>query len=283
MSPEQVRASGDIDMRTDIWSLGCVLFELLTGRPPFDARSITMLTAAILEERAPRLSSRRPDAPPELEKVLVRCLEKDPNRRFQDVGELATALYPFAPRRARLSAERCRHVLRAAGLSQATPEIASEPPPGFGRTKDAQKKTTSSRKASIRSYLLARLAFVSQHRAKAAIVLGASMLVCAAAFWLLASRAPAPPSVDPSAATNSLPPAPPDPSPGSALGTSESLPSPTFLAVEPAATIAPPNGTPTPARSKSPASPSASASSKSSPTSAPRPATSSAQELDVGF
>src|SRR5205823_2736512 len=139
---------------------------------------------------------------------------------------LATALYPFAPRRARVSAERCRHVLRAAGLSQATPEIASEPPPSYSRAKEAAKKTakktTSPRKARVLSNLRARVAFVSQHRAKAALVAGASLLVVAAALWLRPARAPAHPSVDPSVATDFLPPAPLAPSPGSALGTSDS-------------------------------------------------------------
>jgi serine/threonine-protein kinase len=132
MSPEQIRASSDIDPRTDIWSLGCVLFELLTGHPPFEAPSITLLTATILEQAAPLLRAQCPDAPAELEAVVARCLEKDPSRRYQDVGELAIALYPFAPRRARLSAERCCYVLRSAGLSQATLELSSVHPPPIG-------------------------------------------------------------------------------------------------------------------------------------------------------
>jgi serine/threonine-protein kinase len=129
MSPEQIRASNDIDPRTDIWSLGCVLFELLTGHAPFEAPSITLLTATILEQAAPLLSAQCPEAPQELEAVVGKCLEKDPNRRYQDVGELAVALYPFAPRRARLSAERCCYVLRSAGLSSATVDLSSVHPP----------------------------------------------------------------------------------------------------------------------------------------------------------
>jgi len=131
MSPEQIRASSDIDSRTDIWSLGCVLFELLTGHAPFEAPSITLLTATILEQAAPLLRTQCPEAPPELEAVVAKCLEKDPNRRYQDVGELAIAIYPFAPRRARLSAERCCYVLRTAGLSQANLEVSSNHPPSM--------------------------------------------------------------------------------------------------------------------------------------------------------
>ena len=136
MSPEQIRASNDIDPRTDIWSLGCVLFELLTGHAPFEAPSITLLTATILEQAAPLLRGQCPDAPAELEAIVARCLEKDPNRRYQDVGELAIALYPFAPRRARLSAERCCYVLRSAGLSQVTLDHNSTRPPPNMDTSD---------------------------------------------------------------------------------------------------------------------------------------------------
>jgi serine/threonine-protein kinase len=131
MSPEQIRNSSDIDPRTDIWSLGCVLFELLTAHAPFEAPSITLLTATILEQAAPLLREQCPEATRELEAIVAKCLEKDPNRRYQDVGELAVALFPFAPRRARLSAERCCYVLRSAGLSQASVELSSIHPPSM--------------------------------------------------------------------------------------------------------------------------------------------------------
>jgi eukaryotic-like serine/threonine-protein kinase len=133
MSPEQIRGSTDIDGRSDIWSLGCVLHELLTGHAPFEAPSITMLTAMILERPAPLLRERRPDLPAEIEPVFARCLEKDPNQRFQNISELATALYPFAPRRARLSVEHCSHLLRNAGLPRAPIKLSSAPPPNGGR------------------------------------------------------------------------------------------------------------------------------------------------------
>jgi serine/threonine protein kinase len=130
MSPEQIRASKDIDARTDIWSLGCVLYELLTGTAAFDAPSLTQLSATILEQSAPPLRALCPNAPLELEAIVLRCLEKDANRRFHDVGELAIALYTFAPRRARISAERCCYVLKSAGLSNAEFELPSVMPPG---------------------------------------------------------------------------------------------------------------------------------------------------------
>jgi serine/threonine protein kinase len=129
MSPEQIRASKDIDARTDIWSLGCVLYELLTGSAAFDAPSLTQLSATILEQSAPPLRALCRNAPLELEAIILRCLEKDPARRFHDVGELAIALYPFAPRRARISAERCCYVLKSAGLSNAEFELPSVLPP----------------------------------------------------------------------------------------------------------------------------------------------------------
>jgi serine/threonine-protein kinase len=210
MSPEQIRASSDIDPRTDIWSLGCVLFELLTGHAPFEAPSITLLTATILEQAAPLLRTQCPEAPAELEAVIARCLEKDPNRRYQDVGELAVALYAFAPRRARLSAERCVHVLRSAGLSQATLELSSiNPPPGNGSDntimvpgKPAATRTTGPAAVSMREVQVPR-----SGRSKTVVMLGVVAIAAAATFAFLRQRSA--PTLAPTPAVAAPAPAPP--------------------------------------------------------------------------
>ena len=133
MSPEQMRSSKDVDAQTDIWALGIILFELLTGRPPFRADSVTELAITVASEPAPAIRSFRPDVPSELEAVIFRCLEKDRRRRYRNVAELALALLPFAPKRARGSVERISGIIQAAGLS--TSALATPLPP---RTVGAQ-------------------------------------------------------------------------------------------------------------------------------------------------
>jgi serine/threonine-protein kinase len=98
MSPEQTRSSARADARTDIWALGVVLFELMTGTTPFDAENAVGLAAAIMTQPAPRLRERRPDAPPALEKIVARCLEKNPEARFESIEALAAVLSAFASR-----------------------------------------------------------------------------------------------------------------------------------------------------------------------------------------
>jgi len=95
MAPEQMRSSKRVDGRTDIWALGTTLHELLTGHPPFEAKTMPELFAMILQDPPPRLVDRRPDMPPALEVVVARCLEKDPEKRYADVNELARALGPL--------------------------------------------------------------------------------------------------------------------------------------------------------------------------------------------
>jgi serine/threonine-protein kinase len=131
MSPEQIRRSDQVDARSDIWSIGCVLFELLTGVTAFDEPSLLELSAAILERDPVPLLTLRPDAPEEMELILLRCLHKDPNQRYQNVAELTMALYPFGPRRARISAERCYHMLKNAGIITTDLELASAYPPSL--------------------------------------------------------------------------------------------------------------------------------------------------------
>jgi serine/threonine protein kinase len=95
MSPEQLISSRDVDKRSDIWSLGVVLFELLTGALPFVGDTIPELCVRIRETPTPSLRGRRADLPADLEVVVLRCLEKQPARRFATISELAAALRPF--------------------------------------------------------------------------------------------------------------------------------------------------------------------------------------------
>jgi serine/threonine-protein kinase len=127
MSPEQMHMTKNVDARTDIWSLGVILFELLTGRPPFDAEAVTQLAIRIVNEPAPPLRSLRADAPAALEQVIATCLEKDRARRYQTVGDLAVALLEFGSKQARRSVESVLGTLRKAGISGAV--LPSQFPP----------------------------------------------------------------------------------------------------------------------------------------------------------
>ncbi|MEO8553418.1 MAG: protein kinase, partial [Kofleriaceae bacterium] len=92
MSPEQCRGSGDIDHRSDIYSLGCVIFAMLAGRPPFEGNGTGELIVAHLQEPAPLLASRVANVPPVIDEILQRCLAKEPGDRFASMSELADAL-----------------------------------------------------------------------------------------------------------------------------------------------------------------------------------------------
>lgn len=115
MSPEQIRRPKSVDIRTDIWSLGSILYELLARDPPFSADSPLALLAAVVSDPLPSIRLVRPDVPPELEAVIAKCLEKNPDNRYQTVSELADALAPFAPR-SMPSVTRISGILRATSL-----------------------------------------------------------------------------------------------------------------------------------------------------------------------
>ena len=108
MAPEQMRSARDATARSDIWALGVVLYHLLGHNLPFDAESMPELCLKVTLERPVPLRSRRADVPGALETVVMRCLEKDPARRYGNAAELASALEPFAPPEASAAVERAR-------------------------------------------------------------------------------------------------------------------------------------------------------------------------------
>jgi serine/threonine protein kinase len=113
MSPEQMRSTRSVDARADIWAIGIILHHLISGKGPFQGESLPELFAQILQDSAPPLSSVRGGVPASLDRVVLRCLEKDPDRRYPNVAELAFALAEFGSPSARASAERIARVLQS--------------------------------------------------------------------------------------------------------------------------------------------------------------------------
>jgi serine/threonine protein kinase len=99
MSPEQVRSVKNVDGRADIWSLGVVLYELITGEVPFNAPSATAILASILTETPVFVTKRCPDVPKALADAVMKALEKTPDARFHDILEFAAAIAPYGPPR----------------------------------------------------------------------------------------------------------------------------------------------------------------------------------------
>jgi serine/threonine-protein kinase len=144
MSPEQMLSSRDVDVRTDIWALGVILYELVVGKVPFNGDTLAELCVKIATMPAPPLRDRLPDAPLALQEVIQRCMDKDRTKRYSNVAELSLALGPFAPKRARASVERITRVIQAAGLtasalnlppSSEAPHAASHTQAAWGQTK----------------------------------------------------------------------------------------------------------------------------------------------------
>jgi eukaryotic-like serine/threonine-protein kinase len=114
MAPEQLISAKSVDPRTDVWALGCILYELVSGTSPFaTGGALAQVLASILRDHVPPPG---PDLPPGFVEVVERCLEKDPARRFQRVSELSAALAPFTAPVQRAT---------AIGVGTPTPPIAA--------------------------------------------------------------------------------------------------------------------------------------------------------------
>jgi eukaryotic-like serine/threonine-protein kinase len=128
MSPEQVRNAKQVDARADIWSLGVILHELLTGAHAFHADTLPGICAAIIADEPAPLRSLRADAPVGLEAVITKCLEKSARSRFQTTRDLMLAMRSFASTGMQLNvgAIPIAQTMREAGISSRNPQPSSK-------------------------------------------------------------------------------------------------------------------------------------------------------------
>ncbi len=133
MSPEQMKSSAMVDPRSDIWSLGTILYEVLTGQVAFDGSNTTEICARVLQGEPAPLHELRSDVPSDVGLVLARCFEKDAGRRYANVADLARALAPFGSDSARASAASIARVIEGASAdapsqtrSPSLPEVSTK-------------------------------------------------------------------------------------------------------------------------------------------------------------
>jgi eukaryotic-like serine/threonine-protein kinase len=131
LAPEQIRDPHDVDFRADVYSLGAVLYELLTGVPVYAADAAPALLAQVAADPAPAVRSLRQDASGELDHVVLRCLAKNRAIRYPSIAELSLALAPFASEEMASSIDR---IQRLARRTSKVPELGesrtpSLPPP----------------------------------------------------------------------------------------------------------------------------------------------------------
>jgi serine/threonine-protein kinase len=224
MSPEQLGSGRTVDHRSDIWALGVVLYELLAGESPFGTGTVAEIHVAILRSAGVSLRATRPEIPERLDAIVARCLERDPEDRYQNVGELATALLPCCEGDAARKLESILRWQRNLGGARAPSARASVEP--ADTTERAHTATTWSpdvaADAQPRSRSRSGLLFAG----------AAATIIAAAAIWKISSAKTSTASVSAAstpvsatqtapAVSDSAPPATARPTPSASVATNE--------------------------------------------------------------
>lgn len=139
MAPEQMRSGKLADERSDIWSLGVILYELSTGELPYTAESLAELAVKIATERPVAMRTRRRAVPAGLDSIVTRCLAKDSAGRYHDVAELARALVSFGPPRSAAHAERAQRIVQVS-RQRSTPALHAPPGPSVAASQSSHAR-----------------------------------------------------------------------------------------------------------------------------------------------
>ncbi|HYK20802.1 MAG TPA: serine/threonine-protein kinase [Pyrinomonadaceae bacterium] len=191
MSPEQVRGL-DVDARTDIWSLGVVLYEMLSGRLPFPGTTASDVMAAILQREPPSLSQYRSDVPGELERIVEKALTKEREERYQLAKDLGVDLKRL---RQRLEVEAAleRSITPEAKASRASARLTtgSQEPVTAEQTKGAPAQIAQTGAARSTSNAASLAGLIKRHRLAAALSLAVLLVAAVGAMFLYTHRAQA--------------------------------------------------------------------------------------------
>jgi eukaryotic-like serine/threonine-protein kinase len=186
MAPEQMRSARDVDVRVDIWAVGAILFELVTGRQAFPGATLPEVCASVLDPREVRVSELNPALSPELAAVLDRALAKDRAQRFQDVAELAVALAPFGSPAAQASRESVERALT--GKELGAPRLSKDPTGryvlGTGARSTSRVSVSPSRTGAVTASAVAPGA----RRRKLVVPLAVAAIACALGATLLVEK-----------------------------------------------------------------------------------------------